>query len=213
MHTGAAALWQNGWSFTVHPGGHFTCRAAAESLSSELFTAGLTDGGGESETQRQTERDKWWSGPPGVLLLVVCLHWQAVDTDLPYQPQRPFISLWWMEHTQTSATLLTWRHTLDLTPLSYACFNMYSAVSHEPDLTGLKGLYYVWDLGNIKRWKLFKQNMSSFHYNAGFIPVVRVIPSVISSPFRCVQDIKLHWALQAASWFFFQSLSLHLCPR
>ena len=69
------------------------------------------------ETNRLRERDKWCSAPPRVVLLLVCLHWQAVDTDLAYQPQRPFISLWWMGLAQTSATLSRWSHSFDLTLL------------------------------------------------------------------------------------------------
>lgn len=39
-----------------------------------------------------------------ILPLLVCLHWQGVDTVWVYQSQRLLVSSWWMGRTQTSAT-------------------------------------------------------------------------------------------------------------
>lgn len=61
-------------------------------------------------TVKQTNREcRECSTPPPVSsppppALLICLHWQSVDTVLLYQPQRLLVSSWWMVRAQTSAT-------------------------------------------------------------------------------------------------------------
>lgn len=49
--------------------------------------------------------------------LLVCLHWRPVDTGPAYQAGTVFISLWWMGHSQMSATPSCCSHRLDLISL------------------------------------------------------------------------------------------------
>lgn len=97
---------------------HLTCAPARRVFPLNYLQPGFSDGSRQRDKQRESERDKWRSAPPRVLLLLVCLHWQAVDTDLPYQPRRLLISSWWMGHAHTRLPVC-WRpsRSRDLAPL------------------------------------------------------------------------------------------------
>lgn len=96
------------FSSFFYPFIHRSCAPADASIPPELFCSQslmiarwLQERGRHGERQIKRERDKWGFAPLKVLLLLVCLHCQAVDTDLLYRPQTVHRVL--MDETHSSA--------------------------------------------------------------------------------------------------------------
>lgn len=111
---------------------------------------------------------KWCSMPAWVLLLLVCLHWQGVDTAPPFQHQRLFTSLWWMWHTQKSATLFTLESYVETRAL---CNGTWSRLDG-----------FEWFMCEGKRWKQVLSDVLR-------LKDVSFIPTVTFYYFQCLWNV------------------------